>query len=39
MFSSFKRRFDDPNQMRIRLETVATTMFFTLLESGRLAAR
>jgi len=34
-----KRPFDDQNQMRIRLETVVTTMIFSLLESGRLAAR
>ncbi|HNS50309.1 MAG TPA: PIN domain-containing protein [Anaerolineae bacterium] len=35
----YKRPFDDQNQMRIRLETVATTMIFSLVESGRLAAR
>ncbi len=35
----YKRPFDDQNQMRIRLETVATTMIFSLVEGGRLAAR
>jgi predicted nucleic acid-binding protein len=34
----YKRPFDDQSQMRIRLETVAVTMIFSLVESGRLAA-
>jgi hypothetical protein len=32
----YKRPFDDQSQMRIRLETVAITMVFALVESGRL---
>lgn len=35
----YKRPFDDQSQMRIRLETVAIAMIFSLIESGRLAAR
>ena len=35
----YKRPFDDQSQMRIRLETVAVTMIFSLVESRRLAAR
>lgn len=35
----YKRPFDDQSQMRIRLETVAITMIFSLVESGRLSAR
>ena len=35
----YKRPFDDQRQMRIRLETVAITMVFALVESGRLSAR
>ena len=35
----YKRPFDDQRQMRIRLETVAITMIFALIESGDLSAR
>ena len=35
----YKRPFDDQSQMRIRLETVAITMIFSLIEAGRLSAR
>jgi predicted nucleic acid-binding protein len=34
----YKRPFDDQSRMRIRLETVAITMIFSLVESGRLSA-
>lgn len=34
-----KRAIDDQSQMRIRLETVAITMIFSLVESGQLSAR
>ena len=35
----YKRPFDDQQQMRIRLETVAITMIFTLIERGQMSAR
>ena len=35
----YKRPFDDQRQMRIRLETVAITMIFALIEGGQLSAR
>lgn len=35
----YKRPFDDQRQMRIRLETVAITMIFALIESGNFSAR
>jgi predicted nucleic acid-binding protein len=35
----YKRPFDDQRQMRIRLETVAITMIFALIEDGHLSAR
>ncbi len=35
----YKRPFDDQRQMRIRLETVAITMIFALIEGGHLSAR
>jgi predicted nucleic acid-binding protein len=35
----YKRPFDDQSQMRIRLETVAITMIFALIESGQISAR
>jgi predicted nucleic acid-binding protein len=35
----YKRPFDDQNQMRIQLETLAITMIFALIENGTLSAR
>ena len=35
----YKRPFDDQRQMRIRLETVAITMIFALINDGHLSAR
>jgi predicted nucleic acid-binding protein len=35
----YNRPFDDQSQMRIRLETVAITMIFALIESGHFSAR
>ena len=35
----YNRPFDDQGQMRIRLETVAITMIFALIESGHFSAR
>jgi predicted nucleic acid-binding protein len=35
----YNRPFDDQSQMRIRLETVAITMIFTLIESGHFSTR
>lgn len=35
----YNRPFDGQSQMRIRLETVAITMIFTLIESGYFSAR
>lgn len=35
----YKRPFDDQRQMRIRLETVAITMIFALIDYGQLSAR
>jgi predicted nucleic acid-binding protein len=35
----YKRPFDDQRQMRIRLDTVAITMVFALIESRHLSAR
>ena len=35
----YKRPFDDQRQMRIRLETVAITMIFALIDDGHLSAR
>lgn len=35
----YNRPFDDQRQMRIRLETVAITMIFALIESKRFSAR
>jgi len=35
----YNRPSDDQSQMRIRLETVAITMIFTLIESGHFSAR
>jgi hypothetical protein len=35
----YKRLFDDQRQMRIRLETVAITMLFALIDDGQLSAR
>ena len=35
----YKRPFDDQRQMRIRLETVAITMIFALIDDGQLSAR
>ena len=35
----YKRPFDDQRQMRIRLETVAVTMIFALIDDGQLSAR
>ena len=35
----YKRPFDDQRQMRIRLDTVAITMVFALIESKHLSAR
>jgi predicted nucleic acid-binding protein len=34
----YKRPFDDQRQMRIRLETVAITMIFALIDDGHLSA-
>ena len=34
----YKRPFDDQRQMRIRLETVAVTMIFALIDDGQLSA-
>ena len=34
----YKRPFDDQRRMRVRLETVAITMIFALIESGHLSA-
>jgi len=34
----YNRPFDDQSQMRVRLETVAITMIFALIESGRFSA-
>ena len=34
----YKRPFDDQRQMRIRLETVAITMIFALIDDGQLSA-
>lgn len=33
----YKRPFDDQRQMRIRLETVAVSMLFALVEGGRFS--
>lgn len=35
----YKRPFDNQRQMRIRLETVAITMIFALIDDGQLSAR
>jgi predicted nucleic acid-binding protein len=35
----YKRPFDDQCQMRIRLETVAITAVFAMIESGQMSAR
>jgi len=35
----YERPFDDQSQMRIRLETVAITMIFALIENGYFSAR
>jgi len=35
----YKRPSDDQRQMRIRLETVAITMIFALIDDGQLSAR
>lgn len=35
----YKRPFDDQRQMRIRLETIAITMIFALIDNGHLSAR
>ncbi len=35
----YNRPFDDQGQMRIRLETVAITMIFTLIERGTFSAK
>jgi predicted nucleic acid-binding protein len=35
----YKRPFDDQRQMRVRLETVAITMIFALVDEGQLTAR
>lgn len=35
----YKRPFDDQRQMRIRLETVAITIVFALIESGHSSAQ
>lgn len=35
----YNRAFDDQNQMRIRLETVAITMIFALVERGLFSAK
>ena len=35
----YNRPFDNQNQMRIRLETVAITMIFALIESGSYSAK
>ena len=35
----YKRPFDDQRQMRIRLETVAITTIFALIENGDLSAQ
>ena len=35
----YNRPFDDQNQMRIRLETTAITMLFTLIERATFSAR
>ena len=35
----YNRAFDDQRQMRIRLETVAITMIFALIDDGQLSAR
>jgi predicted nucleic acid-binding protein len=35
----YKRPSDDQRQMRIRLETVAITMIFAMIESGNFSAR
>jgi predicted nucleic acid-binding protein len=35
----YKRPFDDQTQMRVRLETVAITMMFALVEEGHLSVR
>lgn len=35
----YNRPFDDQSQMRIRLETTAITMLFSLIESGVFSAR
>ena len=34
----YNRLFDDQGQMRIRLETMAITMVFTLIERGSFSA-
>jgi len=35
----YNRPFDDQSQMRIRLETMAITMIFTLIEKGSFSAK
>lgn len=35
----YNRPFDDQSQMRIRLETTAITMIFTLIEAGSFSAK
>ncbi len=35
----YNRPFDDQSQMRIRLETMAITMLFSLIENGLFSAR
>ena len=35
----YERPFDDQRQMRIRLETVAITMIFALIDAGHFSAR
>lgn len=35
----YNRPFDDQSQMRIRLETMAITMIFTLIERGSFSAK
>ena len=35
----YNRPFDDQSQMRIRLETMAVTMIFTLIERGSFSAK
>lgn len=34
----YKRPFDDQRQMRIRLETVAITMIFAMIDDGQFSA-